>query len=339
MATNRDRTLYSRIDKLDADERLLEQKESVLMAGGSVDCSTGSTQRQCRFDLQEKLPDDWQGNRWKLWYGYKGRDDTEIIYIPLGVFIPVNPRDRVQAGAWVSNYQGTDKSKLFFDYKIPSPVDWPSGTTIYAIVTYCCGVVGETRPNIAPDLGTIAAPFTFEENTSLGTILGTLLSGRNAEWFYDREGVMIVRNIQNISGKDPVLTLDPADPIEFESEREVDDTTYFNAVTVVGGKSDTDIYRSSIQDDAAIVRAGGRIVREYFKLEGAVEQTHVDAVAAAYLKEGVLLPFTISQKNLVIPDLEVGDIIQRTDRRFKVKWFNVPLGIDTQTIKGGEVLL
>lgn len=334
---NRDRTITVKIEKLNSAGQLIETRQDKLISG-KVDVSPGYVRRKCSFDLAEALPDDWIAHRWKLYYGYKARGDTAYTFIPLGVFIPINPKQTSKIGGFESSYQGIDKSKLFSDYEIPAPLYWATGTTVLSIIGYCAGVVGETKLNIANDLGTLAADFTFEEGTNLATVMQTIISGRNAEWYYDPEGNLRVQNLVPATDKTPKLTLDPSDPIEIESSFEVDDDSYFNKVTVLGGKADTAIYRSTLTDVAAVARAGGRTVSKFFKFEGAVSQTHTDSIAAYYLKRGAQLPFSLHLENLVIPDLETGDVFKRLTRKFEVKTFDVPLGIGTQTVEAGEIL-
>lgn len=334
---NRDRTISVKIEKLNSAGVLIETRQDKLITG-KIDVSPGYVRRKCSFDLAEALPDDWIAHRWKLYYGYKGRDDADYTYVPLGVFIPINPKQTQKVGGFESSYQGIDKSKLFSDYEIPAPLYWASGTTVLSIIQYCAGVVGETKLNIANDLGTIGADFTFEEGTTLAKVMETIISGRDAEWYYDPDGNLRVRNHVAATDITPKLTLDPSDPIEINSEFEVNDDNYFNKVTILGGKADTAIYRSTLTDAAAVARAGGRTVSKFFKNEGAVSQAHTDAIAAYQLKQGAQLPFTLRSETLVIPDLETGDVLKRLTRKFQVKTFNVPLGIGTQTVEAGEIL-
>ena len=124
---NRDRTISVKIEKLNSAGKLIETRQDKLITG-KVDVSPGYVRRKCSFDLAEALPDDWIAHRWKLYYGYKARGDTDYTYVPLGVFIPINPKQTSKVGGFESSYQGIDKSKLFSAVR-----RWP---VVFAAITF-----------------------------------------------------------------------------------------------------------------------------------------------------------------------------------------------------------
>jgi hypothetical protein len=331
------RELHFKIEKLDSDELVLDSKIMALQ-GGKVSVGTGGFRRKCEFSLLEELPDDWQSFRWKLYYGYRTKAAEDILYHSLGVFIPVNPTQKESNNNEITSYQGVDKSKLFADYQLDTPITFLSGTTVRDIIIQVAGWFGETKLNLDKDLGTLGADFSFEEGVTAEGLLNELVSSFNADWYYDTDGYLIGRRKVAAATRPVRFEIDSKEqPLYLSSEKVTDDSNYYNRVTVVGGMMDTPIYRKTIQDDAAIALAGGRIVQRYFTINAAVTQTQVDGRATFYLEGGVQLPVQLNLNTLVIPNLEIGDIIKKESKIFEVRSFDIPLGLGTQSISAGEV--
>lgn len=329
--------LYFRLEMLDSAEKVLEDK-SVTLLGGKVDVGSGGFRRKASFELLEPLPATWQSRRFKLYYG-TAQNEADADYTPLGVFIPVNPNEREAQDGKITSLQGVDKVKLYSDYQLDTPVQFVSGTTLRSIIQTVAGWFGETKLNIETTLGTLGADFTFEEGSTAEQLLNTLVSSFSCEWFYDTNGILVARKRTDPATRAIRYVMDDIDqPFYLTSEQAIDDDNYYNKVTVVGGKTDTPIYRQTYSDTAAIAKAGGRIVQRYFTIDAAVTQAQVDGRAAFYLSNGVLLPRQLKLTNLVLPDLELGDIIQKGNTRYEVRQFDVPLSLDSQNITAGEII-
>lgn len=334
---SQNRSLFFKIEKLDSNEKVLEEK-SLQLESGKVDVGAGGFRRKCTFTLLEALPNDWQGYRWKLYYGYASDLAYNPEYYTLGVYIPINPSEEEIGGKKVVSYQGVDKTKLFADYEIDAPVTFTAPMDVRDIFIQVASWFNETKLNLSTDLGTIEVSRTFEEGTTAEKILDTLCASFGDEWFYDTNGYLTARRQIDASDRPVLHVLDDTEaPIYITSSLDVDDSNYYNKVTVVGGTTDTPIYRATLQDNNAIALAGGRIVQRYFTIDAAVTQAQVDGRAAFYLAGGVQLPTTLNLNTLVIPNLEVGDILQKDGTRYEVRSFDVPLGFGVQTIKAGKV--
>lgn len=287
--------------------------------------------------MLEPLDPEYQSKRWKLFYGWR-EGVGEVHYIPQGVFIPINPAEEEVLDGRATAMQGIDKSKLFSDLEIDEPISFTSSTTVRAIITTVAGWVGETKLNLASSLGTLSSTYTYEEGTTAKAILDNIVSAFGNEWFYDVNGILVAR--PQVAPQDRAIShvLDGATPLYITAAQNIDESNYYNKVTVVGGTADTAIYRATVQNDEAISRAGGRVVQKYFTIDAAVTQTMVDGRAAFYLSNGVLLPKRLSLETLVLPDLELGDILEKDGKRYEVREFNIPLSLSTQSITAGELL-
>jgi hypothetical protein len=335
--TFKHRTLYFKLQLLDNLENVLQEK-TVELTAGSMSAGSGGTRRKIAFDLLEPLSSDWQSRRWKAYYGYQEVTGGTIQYDSLGVFIPINPQEAEVKNGHVTSFQGSDKSKLFADYQLTAPYTFPAGTTVMQMFQTIAGWVNETKVKLAPDLGTTVVDYTFIEGTTAQTILDTIADAHGDEWHYDVDGYLVAEKKIAPNARSVKYVMDDPDvPLYITSLFNIDDSNYYNSVTVVGGLVNTDIFRSSAQDTAAIAAAGNRIVQKYFTVNAAVTQAMVDGLAASYLSGGVLLPRKLQLTNLVISDLDVGDIIMKDGTKYQVTSFDVPLGLGTQSIQAGEI--
>lgn len=334
----RNREVWLKLERLDSQENVIETVDARL-TGGRIDVNDGQEyQRKCSFDLLEQLNNSWQASRWKAYYGYRPNTAEPIVYYPQGVFIPMNPTEMELEEGYTTNLQGSDKMKLFYDYEIPDPITYPSGTTVRSIIQTVAGWFSETKLKLETDLGTLGADLTFEEGTKAGSMLSTLVSSFTAELFYDVDGFLVGRKIIDPKLRPVKYLLDGEDSVHITSSRTIDEANYYNSVTVVGGTVDTDIFRKQLQDDDAIARAGGRIVHRRFSIDAAVTQTQVDGRATYYLSQGVSLPSQINVTNLVLADVTVGDVIRKDNRSYEVKTATIPLDLGTQSITAKEIL-
>ena len=335
------RELSYKVEKLDFMERIIEEK-SISVLKGDVQVGSGGVRRKCTLDLLEALPSDYQSFRWKLYYGYRDAVTNEFVYYPQGVFIFINPKESEQQNGYTTSYQGVDKTQLFTDYQLDAPVTYPSGTRVKDIITETANLFGQTQYSFDEyllTLGTLGADFTFEEGGTAEQLLNTVVSSFSCEWFFDADGVLVARRQVDPEDRHTKYVMDDTEsPLYITSERAIDDANYYNKVVLVGGTVDTGIYRAEWQDNNAIANAGGRIVQRYYTRDAAVTQDQVDGLAKYYLSSGVSLPATIDMTSLVLPDIELGDIIEKGGKRYEVKSFNVPLSTESQKIGAKEIV-
>lgn len=332
------REIWLKLERLDSAENVVETVDARLL-GGRIDINDGQeNRRKASFDLLEPLSNTWQASRWKAYYGYRPNTAEPIEYYPQGVFIPMNPTETELEEGFTTNLQGADKMKLFYDYEIPDPITFATGTPVRDIVQTVAGWFGETKLKLDIDLGTLGADLTFEEGTKAGALLSTLLSSFTAEGFYDVEGFLVARKITDPKLRQVKYNMDGDKSVHITSSRTIDEMNYYNSVTVVGGTVDTDIFRAQLQDNAAIARAGGRVVHRRFSVDAAVTQTQVDGRATYYLSQGVSLPSKINLTSLPVADVEVGDVLTKDGRLYEVKTASIPLDLSIQTIEAREIL-
>lgn len=335
---NKSRELSFKIEMLGVDDSFTADYTEHFI-GGKVTVGDGGARRKCSFELRGPFEDWYRGARWKLSYGFRDDNTEPYVYYSLGIFIIMNPEEKEVNGSTVTSYQGVDKTKLYDDYQFDVPMSWPAGTNIKDIVKEIGSMFGQEKYNMDTVLGTLGVERTFEEGKTAKEILNTILSSFSCEWFFDVNGILIAR--KNI---DPKLApikhvMDDLDtPLYIDVNRSMDEANYYNRVVLVGGTTDTPIYRAEVEDVAAIGTAGGRIVQRYYTRDAATTQAQVDALAAYYLSMGVSLPTKIELTSLVLPDLEIGDILTKDGIRYVVRSFDIPMGLSSQKIEAGEIL-
>lgn len=330
------REVYFKIERLNNQDALIEDK-TVRLIEGQVKVEYDSVNRRtCEFSLLEALPDSWMSNRWKLYSGMK--IDDEVVYTPVGIFIPINPLEEEQETGHVSKYQGVDKAQILKDEFSDIPITFEAGTTLKEIATAIFALVGETKLNLEDVPYELATDFTFEEGVDLEHILSTLIRSFPADWYYDVNGYAVLESL-------PVANLRPIkytyaeddDSIYINSNTSFDTDKYWNKVIVIGGRADTGIFRQTYENPVQVAIAGRKITR-FFKEDAATSQQQVNDLATQFLDAGTRLPKSISILNLPIIDLEPKEIIVKNNIKYEVIAFNIPLSNELQTIQAGEVL-
>ncbi len=334
---SQNRELYFKIERLDHTDAFIEEKSVVLLDGDVRVTYDDVNRRTCTFTLAEPLPVNWMSSRWKLYYGQKIAG--VINYESLGIFIPLNPvEDEKSNGNYTTRYQGVDKAIILADAYNEIPITYLAGTTLREVAIDILDRIDETKRILIDVPYELATDFTFEEGVSLEHILSTLVRSFPADWYYDRNGFAILEELP-VAELRPIKQVfeDSLDSIYVESSKSIDTSKYWNKVTVVGGKLDTGIFRQTYQNDVQIGIAGREITR-FFKVDEATSLTQVNDLATQFLDAGTRLPATITIKNFPLVDIEPKQIIMKNNVKYEIISFDIPLGLELQTIQAGEVL-
>lgn len=330
------RALHFKIEKLDSNDVVLEEKQIQLIDGEVRVEYDDVNRRTCQFQLLEALPDDWMSKRWKPYYGIE--ENGSVHYYPLGVFIPVNPSEDEEQSGYVTKYQGRDKATLLADAYSDIPLTFTAGTSLKAVASTLFAMIGETKLNLEDLPYTLAVDYTFEEGISLEHILSTLIRSFAADWYYDVNGYAVLENLPTVTQRPVRQRFDEGDnSIFIETSRAFDTSKYWNKVTVIGGRADTGIFRQTYENTDHITLAGREITR-FFKEDTATSQMQVNNLATQLLDIGTRLPANITIKNLPLVQLEPKQVIEHNFVKYEVISFNIPLSTDIQIIQAGEVI-
>jgi len=329
------RALRFKLEKLDANDHVIEEKTPVLIDGEIKVSYSDVNRRTCNFSLLEPLDASWMSYRWKPYYGIEV--NGEVTYYPLGVFIPVNPIEEEQQTGFVSKFQGRDKATLLEEAFSDIPLTFLAGTPLKVVASTLFALIGETKLNLEDVPYTLATDFTFEEGVNLEHILSTLIRSFAADWYYDRNGFAVLESLPSVNLRPVRYTFSEGDDaIHIETTRSFDSDKYWNRVVVVGGRADTGIFRQTYEDTAQVTLAGREITR-FFKEDGATSQMQVNELATQLLEAGIRIPSNINIKNLPLVQLEPKQVIMHNFIKYEVIDFNIPLDTGIQQIEAGEI--
>lgn len=331
------RSLYFKIEKLDNNDVVVAELTPKLLEGEVKVEYDDVNRRTCNFTLLEALPDDWQGSRWKLYYGMK--INGVITYDAVGVFIPVNPsEDEIEQG-YQTKYQGVDKTQILVDAYSDIPLTYPAGTTLKELAIDIFGRVSETKLNLNDVPYALETDFTFEEGVTLEHILSTLVRSFPADWYYDRNGYAVLEVLPEATARPITYSFqENEESILIDQNKSIDTSKYWNQVVVVGGQVDTGIFRQTYSNSDAIT-AAGRTVTKFFNEDSATSQDQINDLATQFLNAGLQLPKTIQMRNLPLPKLEPKQVIKVGEIKYEVISFNIPLDLGDQQITAGELLI
>lgn len=330
------RKIYFKIERLDANDQLLEEKTIELVEGEVRVSYDDICRRTCSFTLKEALPHDWMRSRWKPYYGVQ--QDDGVHFTSLGVFLTANPEEVEQTTGAVTRYQGEDKAMLLAHAFSDIPLTFAQGTPLKEVAQTIFALIGETNLNLEDVPYELQTEFSFEEGISLEHILSTLVRSFPADWYYDRNGIAVLESLPTAEQRPIKYTFEENDEsILLDTKKNFDTDKYWNRVVLVGGTVDSGIFRQTYGSDVQR-EVAGRWITKFFKEDTATSQQQVNELAWQLLDAGIRLPAEILIRNLPIADLEPKQIIMYKNTRYEITDFNIPLDLSTQSIQAGEVL-
>lgn len=319
-------------DRLDADEYPIEQNMKINY--GAVYVANQKIRRTCSIDFVDELPDDWQTSRFKLYYGI-GSNKNDIVYTPVGVFIPVNPREIDRGVDILTTFQGVDKTQILIDSVLKEPLTFYTGQTLEACIAIALAEAGipASQQNLEVTGYSLNHDYTFETGIDINSVCDTLIHSFLADWYFDGDGIFTLVKMPPLTSRAVLqeLTTDN-ESIIVRKEKEYNSEDYYNSVVIVGGQVDQDPIRVYIKDDAEIARVEREITR-YEQRPDLTEQSQVQDYAEEILQNGIDLPETLTLEELVLFSLEPKYLIKLDGIKYQIQEFNIPLNLQTQTLQ------
>ena len=241
------RELYFKIERLNQDGILIEEKNLSLISGEVKVARDSIYRRTCKFDLSEPLPDSWLGDLWRLWYGQL--INGTVVYESLGVFIPLDPIETQDGTGRLTSYQGVDKTKWLIDSIGQGPIQFSTNDTLKDVASVHLDAIGETRRNLVDVPYSLNTNYTFAEYREAEHTLRTLVDSFTCDFYYDRNGYATLVELPAPNSRPISYTFEDNESSVFvESKRKVETSNYWNRVIVVGGSTDSEIFRSILFD-------------------------------------------------------------------------------------------
>lgn len=214
---------------------------------------------------------------------------------------------------------GRDYTKKCMASKFVQATQFATGQALETIIASIAGAAGITK-RILPVTGiTVGRAFFYERGVSRWDAMKEIANAYNYEIFFDAKGYLIIRPYTDPALTPPsIIVATGADGVLASFDKSTTDTRIYNYVVVTGESSDPNIppvwaYAKNINpaSPTAIQNIGERT---FFYTSSFIQtEAQAQAVADSFLAVHALEEFELSFESLMLPWLEVGDIIGFTD--------------------------
>lgn len=325
------------VDILDDDEMIVESNMKIRY--GAVYVADRKIRRTCTLDFVRPIPQDWQKRRFKVYYG-RGHTRDTIVYKPIGVFLPRNPKEIDRGVEILTTFQGNDKTQLLLDSVLKEPLTFYEGEPLENCVELALSIAGipSTQQNLEDTGFDLNWDITFETGSDCNHIIDVLVHSFDADWYFDGDGIFNLIRLPDPPTRSVLAELLTNDEsIILNKETEYDNENYYNSVVVVGGMVEQDPIIAYRKDVTEISRIGREITRSEVRAD-LTDQDQVNNYAERILVNGVKNPRKLTLENLVLIEIEPKFLIKIDNVRYRIQEFNIPLNLQTQTLVTDEVL-
>lgn len=238
-----------------------------------------------------------------------------------------------------------DYTKKCMLSKFAMATQFAAGQTLEALIAAISGNAGIVK-KILPVTGIIVGQvFAFDRGTSRWDAMKQMCTAYNYEIYFDATGYLVIRPFRDPTTTPPVLYIETGKQGQVASySKSTSDTSLFNHILVSGESSDSTtvpVYAEAINTDPNSNTSVAKIGDRYFEYTSAFITTTAQAQALAntYLSIYSLEEFELDFETLLLPWLEVGDIIGWIDPNpapgdpstFLLSSLNFPLGLGTMS--------
>lgn len=248
---------------------------------------------------------------------------------------------------------GRDYTKKCMNSKFSHAIQFIEGMSLESVIAAIAGSAGITK-RLFPATGvTIGRSFYFERGVTRWAAMKEIVTSYNYELYFDAQGYLVMRPFNDPSTTPPAVYIETGKEGQIASyQKSTSDSRLYNHIIVVGESSDSDIPNVSaeIQNDdpnspTSVLEIGDRL---YEYVSSFIEtQIQADEVAASFLAVHSLEEYELSFESLVLPWLEVGDILHWTDPRpapddpsiFLLSSMNIPLGLGPMSASAKRVVI
>ncbi len=210
---------------------------------------------------------------------------------------------------------GRDYTKKCMLSKFSEATQFLAGNALESLIGAIAIGAGVTK-RLLPATGVVVGrAFFFERGTSRWEAMKEIATAYNHEIFFDATGYLVIRAFRDPSTSVPVLYIETGKEGQVASyEKSTSDASLFNFVLVSGESSDTAIVPVSAirkNTDPNSPTSIEEIGERYWEFISAFVETQAqaDELADSYLAIHQLEEFELSFTTLVLPWLEVGDIL------------------------------
>ena len=247
---------------------------------------------------------------------------------------------------------GRDYVKKCSSSKYLFATKFDPGLTREGIVASIAGAAGITK-RVLPITGiTITKSFYFDRGVTRWDAMREIVAAYDYEIFFDAQGFLVMQSISDPALTTPSFTLRTgSDGVLVSFSKSTTDTRIYNVVVVTGESSDPDtlpVWATARNDNplspTSVQKIGERVYQ--YVSSWITTTAQAQTVADSFLAVHALEEFEISFDALMMPWLEVGDIVGFEDpdpnddapSTLLFSAFTIPIGLGSMSGSGKRVV-
>lgn len=229
--------------------------------------------------------------------------------------------DRITEPHWPHEITvtGRDYTKKCMLSKFSEATQYSAGNTLESIIGSIAIAAGVTK-RLLPATGvTVGRAFFFERGTTRWEAMKEIATAYNHEIYFDATGYLVLRPFRDPTTTAPVVYIETGSEGQVATyEKSTSDASLFNHVLVTGENSDSDtplVWAEAKNEDPNSPTSIQEIGDRYTEISSAFIETEEQAqeLADSFLAVSQLEEFELSFETLMMPWLEVGDIMGWVD--------------------------
>ena len=237
---------------------------------------------------------------------------------------------------------GRDYTKKCLGSKFLYATQFAEGMALESIIASIAGAAGITKRSLPTTGIVVQREFFFDRGVSRWEAMKEIATAYDHEIFFDATGFLTLRPYRDPVTTGAVLTLKThsSDAQLVSYDKSTSDARIYNVVLVTGESSDANtppVYGVARNDDpdspTSTVKIGERVYQ--YTSSFITTEAQAQQVAESFLAVHALEEFELNFSTLMLPWLEVGDIIAWEDPRpapgdptsFLLDTLNIPLGL------------
>jgi hypothetical protein len=216
---------------------------------------------------------------------------------------------------------GRDYTKKCMLSKFSRATQFASGNSLESIIGAIAIGAGITKRSLPATNVVVGRSFFFERNTSRWEAMKEIATAYNYEIYFDATGYLVIRPFLDPSTSVPVIYIETGPDGQLASyEKSTSDSNIFNHWLVTGESSDsevTPVWAEAKNEDPNSPTSIAEIGDRYNEIVSALVETtaQAQALADARLAVSQLEEFELNFESLMLPWLEVGEILGWVDPR------------------------
>lgn len=247
---------------------------------------------------------------------------------------------------------GRDYTKRALLSKFERATQFPTGQNLEAIITSIASSAGLSKLNLPVTGITVNRSFFFERGVERWSAIVEICGAYNYDVYFDNRGYLVMTPIVDPSTTEPSVVISTGQSGNLVSwEKSATDTRLYNHVLVTNESSDSQtlpMYSEAKNEDPNSPTSIGEIGDRLYQYTSSffTQQSQLDDVAESFLAVHSLEEFELNFDSLMLPWLDVGEIIQFNSEedssdptRFLLSSINLPLSLGPMSGNGKRVVI